>query len=217
MMVFYIVFSILLQRGTPNFTGFLLVGITTWQWFARTVQNGSQSILQGKGFMLQVNIHKSFFPLVVVGRDAFKQLFVITLLLVFLLFYPTPVTVSWIVLPLLMAIQLILVSASAMLCAAIVPFLPDLFFVIQTGIHLMFFASGIFFDIDKVVQPEHRFLVYLNPMAGLIKNYRNILIHGQWPDWQYLAYLTFFSVLFFIIALKTISRFNHIYPRICQR
>ena len=84
MMVFYVVFSILLQRGTPYFTGFLLVGITHWMWFARTIQNGSQSILQGKGLMLQINVYKAFFPLVVVGRDAFKQIFVTSLLLLFL-------------------------------------------------------------------------------------------------------------------------------------
>lgn len=216
MMVFYVVFSILLRRGTPNFTAFLLVGITQWMWFARTVQNGSMSILQGKGLMLQVNIHKSFFPLVVVGRDAFKQLFVTALLLLFLVFYPTPVSTCWVALPLIMFIQLILVASSAMLCAAFVPFLPDLHFIIQTGVQLMFFASGIFYDIESVVLPHHRPFVYLNPMAGLIKNYRDILIYGQWPDWQYLGLVALFSLLFFYVSIRIITYFDHLYPKISQ-
>ena len=217
MMVFYVVFSILLRRGTPYFTGFLLVGLTHWMWFARSVQNGSQSILQGKGLMLQVSIHKAFFPLVVVGRDAFKQMFVTILLLLFLVFYPTPVTICWTALPLIMIVQLILVASTAMFCAALVPFLPDLHFIIQTGVHLMFFASGIFYDIETVVLPEHQQFVYLNPMAGLLKNYRTILIYGQWPDWQYLGFVALFSIVFFFVSLRIITHFDHIYPKICQQ
>jgi len=81
----------------------------------------------------------------------------------------------------------------------------------------MFFASGIFYDIESVVLPEHQSLVYLNPMAGLIKNYRSILIYGQWPDWQYIGFVTFFSLAFFFISLRVITSFNHIYPKICQQ
>jgi len=217
MVVFYVVFGIFMKRGTPFFVGFLLVGVTTWMWFARSIQNGAQSILQGKGLMLQVNIHKSFFPLVVIGRDAFKQIFVTSLLLVFLVFYPTPVTVCWLALPLLMFVQLILVAASATFCAAFVPFLPDLHFIIQTGVQLMFFASGIFYDIDAVIAPEHRAFVYLNPMAGLIKNYRNVLIYGQWPDWSYLGLVFLFSVAFFLLSIMIVTYLDYSYPKICQK
>ena len=216
MMVFYFVFSTLLNRGTENFTGFLLVGITNWMWFNKTVMNGSQSILQGRGLMLQVNIHKAFFPLVMVGRDAFKQLFVIIMLLIFLCFYPTPMGITWLALPVLLITQLILVAASAMFCAAFVPFIPDLFFIISTGIRLMFFASGIFYDIESVVSPKYRALVYLNPMAGLLKNYRDILLFNHWPDWWYLTQVALFALGFFTLATLIITRFNHIYPKICQ-
>lgn len=217
MMVFYVVFGILLNRGTEHFVGFLLVGITHWMWFAKSIQNGSQSILQGKGLMLQVNIHKAFFPLVVIGRDAFKQLFVIVMLLVFLFFYPTPISISWLSLPLLLFTQLLLVTSSTMFCAALVPFMPDLYFIISTGVRLMFFASGIFYSIEDVVLPEHRSLIYLNPMAGLLKNYREILIYSRWPDWDYIALVAAFSLLFFGLSIMLITRFNHIYPKICQQ
>lgn len=216
MITFYIVFGIMLNRGTPNFTGFLLVGITSWMWFARSVNSGSMSILAGRGLMMQVKLHKSFFPLSVVIQDAFKQIFVVSLLLVFLIFYPTPVTWYWLFLPILMLVQLILIGATTLFCASIVPFLPDLTFIIQTIIQLMFFASGIFFSIENVVGEQHQAIAYLNPMAGLIKNYRNILIYGQPIDWTYIVIVALFSVVFFIISLCIISYFNYIYPRVCQ-
>lgn len=216
MITYYLVFGFLLQRGMPNFVAFLLVGITSWQWFAKTVQNGSQSIYLGRMLMTQVNIHKAFFPLVVVGRNAFKQIFVVFLLLIFLYFYPTPVTITWIALPILILIQLVLIAACSMMCAAFVPFLPDLTYVIETIVHLMFFASGIFYDFDKLPIPFHRDLIYyLNPMGGLIKNYRMVLIYGQWPDWNYLFIITIFSIILFYLSFIIISKFDHIYPKVC--
>lgn len=215
--VFYVVFEIMLNRGTEHFVGFLLTGLVWWNWFARSVQNGSGAILNGRGLMLQVDIPKVFFPLEVCFQDSFKQLFVTGLLLVFLFFYPTPVTVTWLALPLLMAIQFMLIMGVVTLCAAVVPFLPDLKFVIATGVHLMFFGSGIFFRIEDVVLPEHQFIMYLNPVAGLVKNYREILIYGVWPDWMYLAKVALFSLALCMFALWLVRRLDRTYPWVCNQ
>lgn len=217
MLVFYVVFGIMLDRGTEHFVAFLLCGLTSWQWFANTVNNASASIYQGRGLMLQVNIPKIFFPLEVLLRDSFKQLFVLGLLLFFLFFYPTPVSSTWIALPILLLVQFIINAGLALLCAALVPFVPDLKFVIGTLIQLAFFGSGIFFSVEQVVLPEHRFIVYLNPMAGLIKNYREILIYSHWPDWTYLMWVTIGGLALLSGAVYMTFRLDHYYPRICQQ
>jgi len=215
--MFYIVFGIFLNRGTDHFVAFLLCGLTFWNWFSNTVYNASASIMQGQGLMQQVNIQKVFFPLEVILQDCFKLMFALSLLLVFLLFYPTPVSITWFALPLLMFIQLCLVAGMAILCAAVVPFLPDLKFIIGTALHLMFFGSGIFYSVENVVLPEHQFIMYINPICGLLKAYRQILIYDSWPDWFYLAKVFLFALILLVFALWLVFRFNHIYPRICQQ
>ncbi|MFH1216830.1 MAG: ABC transporter permease [Pseudomonadota bacterium] len=217
MLVFYLVFGIFLNRGTENFVAFLLCGITAWQWFQRSVTNASTSILANRGLILQVEISKSFFPLEVILRDGFKHLFVVCLLLVFLIFYPTPVSLTWMAFPLLLAIQVVFIAGSAILCAALVPFVPDLKFIINTTLHLMFFGSGIFYNIEQVILPQHRYIMYLNPMAGLVKNYRAILINNQWPDWSYLLYVLLAGLLLLSFSLWLTMRLDHVYPRICQQ
>ena len=216
MATFYYVFLVLLNQGTDNFVAFLLIGITFWNWFGFSVINAAGSLLGGTSLMLQVNIPKVFFPLGTILQDLFKQLFVIVLLLVFLLLGPTPVSVTWLALPVLMIIQAVLVAASAILAALVVPFVPDLRLLIGTLLNLGFFASGIFFKIEDVILPQHRALMYLNPMAGLIKNYRQVLMYASWPDWPYLLQVFVASALLLCLALFLLNRFDQIYPRICQ-
>ena len=217
MLTFYIVFGIFLNSGTKNFVAFLLTGLVPWQWFANGVNQASVSILSGKGLMLQVDIPKIFFPFEVILRGTFKHFFVLILLLLFLIFYPTPVSVTWFALPILVLIQLLYILSIGTLCASIVPFVPDLQFIISTVVRLGMYASGIFYNIDTVVLQKHRFIIYMNPIAGLIKCYRDILMYETWPDWIYLSYLTIAGLILLTIATFVLDKLGHVYPRICQQ
>jgi lipopolysaccharide transport system permease protein len=214
MATYYVVFAIMLNQKTDNYVPFLLTGIVFWSWFNRSLQNSSSSILQGKELIAQTDIPKTFFPIATVFQDFVKQSFVLIVLLLFLVIYGMPVTWSWTALPILMAVEFILIIGLSVLLAAIVPFFPDFKFIISAGLQLMFFASGIFYDIDRTVLPVHRVLCYLNPMAGLIRNYRIVLLHGLWPDWPYIL-TTFLSTLVLLIfSMFLVRRFEHIYPKI---
>ncbi|MFA9394510.1 MAG: ABC transporter permease [Halodesulfovibrio sp.] len=217
MLTFYLVFGIFLNSGTQNYVAFLLTGLVPWQWFANGVTQSSNSILANKGLMLQVDIAKIFFPLEVILRGTFKHLFVLALLLIFLVFYPTPISWTWLSLPILMVIQLLYIVSIGALCSAIVPFVPDLQFIISTVVRLGMYASGIFYNIDSVVLPKHQFIMYMNPIAGLIKSYRDILMYEKWPDWTYLGYLTIAGMVLLIISVTILHKLDHIYPRICQQ
>ncbi|MDD4455989.1 MAG: ABC transporter permease [Syntrophotalea acetylenica] len=213
----YLVFGIFMNRGTPNYVPFLLIGITMFQWFARSVNNACGSIIEGRGLMMQVHILKVFFPLEVTLRDSFKNLFATMLLLACVALFPVPINEKWLMLPVLMLVQFILNLGVAMVCAAIVPFVPDLKFIIATGLQLMFFGSGIFYNIRDVVLPKHQSIIFLNPVAGLLDNYRKILMYDTWPDWVYIGNVTLAGMGLILIGYFIVSKFDHIYPRICQQ
>jgi lipopolysaccharide transport system permease protein len=214
--LFYVVFGVFLNRKTENYVAFLLCGLTAWNWFNRTVSNSAGSICSNHGLMMQLDINKAFFPIEVFLQDAFKHIFVVALLLIFLMVYPTPVGLTWLAFPVLLFVQAFLILGVSMLVSALVPFFPDLKFIVQTGLTIMFFASGIFFSIGDVVLPEHRYLMFLNPMAGLIELYRDVLIYEKWPDWLYLFKVLVFSFTLSGLGLMMIWRFDKQYPRICQ-
>lgn len=213
LMVFYLVFGLLLQRGTGDFVVYLLSGLIPWLWFNKSISNSMLSIVQGKGLMTQVHLPKVIFPTIVICQDLVKQSIVIILFLVFLLIYGVPLSLHWLALPLLMLIEFFLISACAFVVAAAIPFLPDLRYLVNTGLMLLMFCSGIFYSMDAIPAEYHK-VFFLNPIALLLNNYRRILLYGQWPDWGPLILLSFLSILFLMLFCSILRRFDHIYPRV---
>ncbi|MEM9003730.1 MAG: ABC transporter permease [Cyanobacteria bacterium P01_F01_bin.86] len=213
-LVFYIVFETFLNRGGEDFVVFLVCGKIPFLWFSRTVQNASNSIVAGRGLMNQIAIPKSFFPVVVCMQDSFKSLFVFLVMLAFLLFSGVQPTMSWLALPVIMVVQFTFNLSVALFGAAIVPFIPDFRYMISTGLMLMMFGSGIFYSYKDVLLPEHQEMFLLNPMANLIRIYRDMLLGYNPIDWLSVGYI--FSVCLVAVAamLWFIRKFDNYYPRL---
>ncbi len=213
MLVFYLVFGLLLRRGTDNFVAYLLSGLIPWLWFSKSIGNSMSSIIQGKGLMMQVYLPKLIFPVIVICQDLVKQSIVMLLLLTFLLIYGIPGTLTWMALPFLMLVEFCLISACAFVVAAVIPFLPDLRYLVNTGLMMLMFCSGVFYSMDAIPEKYHD-LFLLNPIALLLSNYRRILLYNQWPDWVPLLVLLVLSLLFLALFCNIMRRFDHIYPRV---
>ena len=78
---------------------------------------------------------------------------------------------------------------------------------------LLFFLSGIFFDIGAVSGRLHSILM-LNPMAVLIDSYRTVLIQGQWPAALPLASIFAISLLGIGAAGAVLKRYDRVYPKV---
>lgn len=215
MSVYYVVFGLLFQRGTEDYVPFLLIGLVSWQWFANSIKHGMTAI-QGNGrLMTQVDLPKEVFPSIDLAMDAVKFAFVFVLLLGFLWIYGFDVGPAYLALPVVLAIEMVLVVTFTYLVSAIIPFLPDLKYLIDALLHLIFFLSGIFFS-GTEVPDQYQAYFYLNPMANMIEAYREILMFGNWPDWMALLKVGVFAIMTLYVAQSLIRKFDHIYPRIIE-
>jgi lipopolysaccharide transport system permease protein len=142
-----------------------------------------------------------------------KFLIVLCLLLGFLLLYGVTPTLAWASLPLVLAIQFCLVLGAGSSVAAVVPFVPDLKILINNGLTLLMFLSGIFYSISDA-PPSVQPLFLMNPMAALIDTYRQILIEGVWPDWGSLLIVALISAALLSIASFGLRRFDRLYPKL---
>ncbi len=213
MSIFYTVFAHLMHRGDENYIMFLLTGLITWKWFQATLNSGASSLMNNAGLMNLVYVPKIIFPLTNIAVNTFKFLIILALFLIFLLFTPVQLSPAWVLLPVLVAAQLLLIVALTCLLAALMPFFPDLRVILDNLLLMLFFLSGIFFDISQLPASIRQYLG-LNPMAALIDMYRSLLLKGLPPDWQTLLLLVLLSLLILMVALRLLRRFDRIYPKI---
>ncbi len=213
MTVFYIFFGLLLGHSTDDFVPFLLIGLTIWQWFKSCLSHGSETILGGQALMQQVHLPKVIFPIILILKDTVKFIFIFVLLLFFLWIYGFGIGLSYLSLPILLIIQLLLITALTFFLAAIVPFLPDLRFVVENVLLAVFFMSGIVIQAETI--PEvYRGYYYLNPMVNLIEAYRQVLMFNQWPNSSTLLLIAVFSSTGIWLGTKLIRYFEYHYPKI---
>ena len=211
--VFYFVFGYVFNRGGPDYVVFLLCGLVVFKWFASAIGIGSSSVLANAALMRQVYLPKFIFPIVSVLSTMVKFLFVLGVFLVFLTLLYGYLNINWLFIPVLVFVQMLFVGACVGIIAAIMPFLPDLRMLIESGITFMLFLSGIFFDINELSQPG-RDLLMMNPMAVIITAYRTVLMDGQLPDLMAIFVVAIVSILGISIAAFIFHKYDRVYPKV---
>lgn len=210
--VFYIVFAKLFDRGGEGFVSFLLIGVTSWLWFAQSILKSAQTIRRATGLTLQVYIPKYVFPFSAVLFGVYKQFFVILILLGLLLVLESP-SFNWFFYIVIFLVQLLLITAVSTFVAALVPFVPDMTKLLQPLMQMMMFLSGIFYHVSIIPAEYIKYFRY-NPMAGLIMEYRKVILSLQQPDFVYLVKVAVASLLLLAIGLWILKKFDREYPRL---
>ncbi|RME60797.1 ABC transporter permease [Candidatus Parcubacteria bacterium] len=211
--VFYILFVVLFRRGGDDAVNFLLAGLVVWKWFASSILQCSNSIGINNGLIWQINIPKILFPIISIVNNTIKFGIIFAIFVVYLLVTGVEPSAVWFLLPIVLIAQFLLISGLSLLVSAIVPFVPDLRFLIDNGMMLLFFLSGIFFDVSSV-SSDLKIYLYFNPMLGLIEAYRDILLNNQLPDFQVISLTILFSTLLIGIALSIFRKFDRVYAKI---
>lgn len=213
MVVFYVVFAVVLERGTEDYPVFLIVGLVVWQWFANTVASSSGAIYQAASLIGQVRFSKVVLPLTVIAVNTFKFLFVFLVLVLILWVTGYGPSASYFALPFLILLQLLLIYGVATLLAALMPVLPDLQYVIGNVLRAMMFLSAIFYPVTAIPE-EYRSLFNFNPMVPIIDGYRSVLMLAEWPNMPSLVYAGSGAVLLAVGATVIVKALDPHFSRL---
>lgn len=213
MLVLYLVFGVLLQRGVEDYVPFLFTGVITWQWMASTVLHSANSIVDKRGLINKVYLPKIIFPTVTILTDTFKFLIILAILILYLIYYGFPLNIHHLALIYVLITELLLIISISYFFAAVTPFFVDIRIFLQTVLQLIFFLSGVFFK-AQIVPPQYHFWFYLNPMATIIESYRDILMYSTWPNMFNLSLILLFSCIAIILTSKIIQFFDQTYPKV---
>lgn len=213
MVAFYFIFDVGIRRGGLSMVPFLLSGLVPWKWFASCVKAGSNAIRSNNGLLQQVYLPKYIFPGIVLVANTLKFGIILGLLLVLLILFGHYPTWTWLMLPVLIFVQFVMMLAIASFLSALVPIFPDIKLLIDNAIIIGMFTAGVFFDIAKR-SPDAQLYLRLNPMTEMIESYRQVLLHNELPAWRHLAIILFASLLLYCLTLQLLRKYDQAYPKI---
>jgi len=198
--LFYVILAYILEQSTVGAIGFLVVGAVTWQWFNASVMGAANSVIDAGAMLRQIYLPKMVLPLILILSSTWKFLFLFVLLVLFCWVTGHPPAVSYIVLPVLILLEFMVIVAFTLPLAFVMPYFPDARVTVEAILRSAMLVSGIFFPVEKLPE-SYRLYFHLNPMADLIEAFRAVLIDGQWPRWDLMAYVGGFSCAGLLLAI----------------
>lgn len=218
MMIYYVIFGIVFASKEPYFVPFLFIGQTMWTFFNKNVVQSVKMIKRNKGIVSKVYIPKFVLLFSNMMVNGFKML--ISWVLVIIMMYVFKVELSPYVIcciPILLVMLLVVFAVCVNLMHFGV-FVEDLGNVINIAMQLLFYMTGIFFSIDSRLGEKYpvaaTVLTYVNPMALLIRDMRNVLLYQQAPNWIALGIWTVVAIVFSIIGIHTIYKNENSYVKV---
>lgn len=213
MFVYYFVFVYLIRRRTEDFTSFLLIGIIAFSWFSKTIIQGGNSISAAGRLVKQIHLPKIIFPTIAALVRAVEFTVVFGVLLTYFAL-KGDLNLSWIALPAIFLVQFLLTYGVALTTAGIMPFIPDISFIISSAMTALFFLSGVFFE----VKPSHANydLFMCNPLAKLLEQYRQVILHGNFPEWGALVQIGAIGIILILVMNLFIKKMDFYFPRVVK-
>lgn len=182
-MIFSIVFTLFVPVDTGNipYPVFSYVAVVPWTFLAASLPDMTDSLVANMGLVGKIYFPREILPVASMLARLLDFAVAAMLLIVLILIFNMPVFVfGWLFIPVIVAIQIALILGLGLMCAALNVFFRDVRSLLVLGLQLWFYASPIIYPVTMV--PEHlRPFYFLNPMAGVIEAYRDVLLNGQTP------------------------------------
>lgn len=206
--VYYLAFTILLDNKMENYALYLFSGLLFWMFFTEGTNKGL-NILKQKRYLIeniQFNKLDLFYSAILSVLMGF--LFNISAYLIISLISGIPIYWQIIFLPILIANIFLLALAVSILLSTLNIYIKDIVHLWAMVILAGFWATPIFIPVSAFVD-KLEFILYLNPVAGIIINAREILLYGNLPNSIFLIWGLVYTLLLYGLAIFLFNRFSH--------
>jgi lipopolysaccharide transport system permease protein len=181
--IFTVIFTLFVpvNTGKTPYILFSYAALAPWTFLSSAIMDMSTSIVGNMSLVTKIYFSREVLP-VSAMLARLMDLGVATGLLIVIMAYVKvpPYPLGWLLLPFILITQILLVLGIGLASAAASVFYRDVQSVLSLVVQLWFYASPIIYPVSAV--PERfRAAYFLNPMAGILEAYRDVLLYGRLP------------------------------------
>ena len=208
--VYTFVFRVIFRTTVPGvpYSVFFLTGILAWSFFNTAAINAAVSLVDGAPLLKKAAFPLIVLPVSAVLSNAVNYVVTIPLLLIFNLLFGMAPTLSFLLLPCMLLLLLLMATGVGLLLAALMPFFRDLQHLIEVLFTIWLFLTPVFYPMSLIRQnlPEGLVPLYeLNPMVGTIHLVRAVFLDQPVP-WASVAIATGGAVCLLGLGLWVFQR-----------
>ncbi len=190
-------------EGTDSFLLFFLTGFFPWLLFSEAVDRGCRSVLDNAVLVTKVAFPSELLPLSTTLAASLLN-GVGFLILLFYLTWTRPISFAWLLLPAVLALQILFTAGIVLILSTLTVFFRDVHEMVRIGLTVWFYATPILYPVSFVPQP-YRWLVHMNPMTLLVQCYRHIFFFSSIP-WASVAAFLGVSFLVYLAGILFFRR-----------
>jgi lipopolysaccharide transport system permease protein len=206
MLIFTIFFGRLAQIPSDNFPYpiFVYTALLPWQFFSNGISNAGNSLVANSNLISKVYFPRIIIPAASLGAGLLDFLIASLILFMMMFYYGIAPGPSVLFLPFLLFGVIIATLGVGMILSALNVAYRDFRYVIPFLVQFWLFATPVIYP-SSLVPQQWRWLINLNPMAGLITAFRSSIL-GESIPWADLSISYSVGIFIFIIGLLSFSR-----------
>ena len=179
--VLFVVFSTMFKFEIPNFPIYLLLGIITWNFFKNGTTIALNSLTNRSALITQIYFPRSIPGLSAGITAAIMLIFELMVLGIFMAAFQFTPTITILLLPLILGLQLLLVLGVALPLSVLNVKFKDTEFIWGVVVHAGFFLTPIFYQFDMLPQAIQDVLQF-SPMVQVLTMAHHVVLYGVLPS-----------------------------------
>lgn len=215
MLIYYLIFGIVFRTPEKYFMVFIYSSLTMWNFFSRTVMVSVQLIRFSKPIITKVYIPKSVLLLEKMLVNAFKMAISSVIVVIMMILYKVPVDYHLLALPYVLIIFYIFTFGCGCILMHLGAYISDLSYIISLALNMLIYFTGIFYSIgERFPAPWGKIFELCNPLAFMIAQMRNCLLHKHSIISPAMLCWTIISFIMALIGSHIVSKYENSYAKV---
>ncbi|MFC2085523.1 ABC transporter permease [Bacteroidota bacterium] len=205
--VYYLVFTKIFTNRIENYSLYLFLGLIIWTFFSESTKRGAVVLRANSHIInnLEIRIFEFFLASLFSSIIGFTFNFIVFVCVSF--FQGIFVSQHIIILPILLLNLFLLGLGFSFILSSLYIFFKDIAMIWNLILIGGFWITPIIYS-GVIFTQSLPILLYLNPLAGIMINIREILIYHNWPDWELMTYDMFYCIILFIVGYYLVKKFS---------
>jgi lipopolysaccharide transport system permease protein len=205
--VYSLIFPHMTSDNTDSlpYTLFVFAGLTPWAFCSTAISTAVAGMLNHRTLMATVYFPREIVPISFVAASLVDFVIAVAMLLVMMLYYSIPISMTVLFVFPILIILMTLVIAFCLLLSSVQVRIRDISIALPLILQVLVFAAPIVYP-ASAVPSAFRSLYWLNPFAILIQSFRDAVVSGTIPLARDLLYCAVMAVICFLISYLIFKR-----------